>query len=197
MENNKKLTQKDLITIGVFTALYLGVVIVISGLTLTPVLQYLMVPIAALLTAPIYLLYLAKVQKFGAILITGVISSLLVGLLVYANPYCAMVNMAFFILAEIIAYIGKYKSDKLNNLSFIVCTFWALGEMGLPWVAGQYFYDLSIKSGYSVEWAEGVKLLATPMNLVWMILGTVVCAIISILFAKNIFKKHFKKAGII
>ena len=193
----KKLNSKDLINIGIFTAIYIALMIIVSGFVITPVLQLLMMPVMALLGAPVYLLYIAKVGKFGAITITGFLFSALVGLLVYANVYCFLVNFVFFVIAEIIAFIGKYKSKKLNMLSYIFAMFSTIGEAGLPWVAQEYFHELSVASGYSEEWASGLDKLATPLNLALMIGGTVICAIISCVFAKNIFKKHFKKAGIV
>ena len=192
-----KLNSKDLISVGVFTAMYLLVIIVISGLVITPVLQIMMMPLMALFTGPVYLLYLAKVGKFGSVMITGLLGSAIVGLLVYGNVYCFLVNMIFFVIAEFIAFAGKYKNNKLNQLSFIVVSFWTIGEAGLPWAAGKYFYDLSIKSGYTVEWADGVDALATPLNLGLMVAGVIVCSIISILFSNKLFKKHFKKAGLV
>ena len=194
---NTKLNSKDLINIGVFSAIYLLVILVISGIVVTPILQILMMPLMALFTGPVYLLYLAKVGKFGAVTITGLLGSALVGLLVYGNVYCFLVNVLFFIAADLIAYSGKYKNSKLNNLSFLVVSFWTIGEAGLPWAAGEFFYDLSIKSGYTVQWADGVKALATPLNLVLMIIAVIACSVVSILFSNRLFKKHFKKAGII
>ena len=194
---NTKLNSKDLINIGVFSAIYLLVILVISGIVVTPILQILMMPLMALFTGPVYLLYLAKVGKFGAVTITGLLGSALVGLLVYGNVYCFLVNVLFFIAADLIAYSGKYKNSKLNNLSFLVVSFWTIGEAGLPWAAGEFFYDLSIKSGYTVQWADGVKALATPLNLVLMIIAVIACGVVSILFSNRLFKKHFKKAGII
>lgn len=193
----EKLNSKDYINIGIFTALYLLATIAVSGIVVVPILQILMLPIIALVCGPIYLLYILKVPKFGALTITGIIGSALVGLLVYANVYCFIINISIFLLAELVAYLGKYKSRKLNNLSYIIASFWAIGEAGLPFFYGKYFYDLSVKSGYSVAWAQGVNDLATTTNLLLMILATVICAIISIKFSESIFKKHFKKAGII
>lgn len=192
-----KLTSKDLINVGIFTAIYLLVIVAISGIVITPILQILMMPLMALFTGPIYLLYLAKVGKFGTIMITGVLGSALVGLLVYGNIYCFLVNMLFFIVAEFIAAAGKYKNNKLNQLSFIVVSFWTIGEAGLPWVAGEFFHNLSVASGYTEEWASGVDALSTPLCLVLMIVAVIVCSIISILFSNKLFKKHFKKSGIV
>ena len=192
-----KLTSKDLITIGIFSAIYIATLVIISGFVIIPVLQIAMMPVMALVTGPIYLLFLARLGKFGGILIMGFLTSALVGLLVYGNVYCFLVNMLFFVLGEVIAFIGKYKSDLCNGISFIVSSFSVIGEAGLPWVAGKYFYDLSIKSGYTQEWASGVDALATPFNLGIMVVATVICGVFSILLAKSMFKKHFKKAGII
>ena len=189
--------NKDLINVGIFTALYICVNVIISGFVIVPILQVLMMPAMALLLAPIYLLYIAKVGKFGAILITGFCFSALIGLLVYGNVICFLVNFAFFIAAELVAYLGKYKNKKLNALSYIFAIFSTIAEAGLPWFASQYFYDLSVASGYSVEWAEGLKAIATPLVFVLMLVGVIVCSIISILFSNNMFKKHFKKAGIV
>ena len=189
--------SKDLINVGVFSAIYIALNVIISGFVITPILQFVMMPVMALMCAPIYLLYIAKVGKFGAILITGVLFSGLVGLLVYGNIYCFLVNMLFFVIAEFVAFLEKYKNKKLNAISYIFAVFSAIAEAGLPWVAGKYFYDLSIASGYSVEWADGVDKLATPLNLAIMIIFIIVCALISVAFSGKMFKKHFKKSGIV
>ena len=193
----EKLNSKDLINVGIFSAIYIFLCVLVSGFVFTPILQMLMMPMMALVSAPVYLLYIAKVGKFGAISITGLLFSALVGLLVYGNLYCFLGNLVFFIAAEFIAFAGKYKSEKLNALSFIVVSFAAIAEAGLPWIAGAWFHELSVASGYSEDWANGVDALATPLTLTLMIAGVIICAIISILFAKKMFKKHFKKAGII
>ena len=192
----KKLTSKDLINIGVFSAIYIILNVIISGFVLTPILQLAMLPVMALVCAPVYMLFIAKVQKFGAILIMGLLFSALVGLLVYGNIYCFLVNLLFFVVAEVLAYMGKYKNKKLNAISYIFAVSSAIAEAGLPWVSGKYFYDLSVASGYSVEWAEGVDKLATPINLLIMIGLVIVCGFISVAFSNKMFQKHFKKAGI-
>ena len=193
----KKLNSKDLINIGVFSALYIILCIIVSGLVLTPLLQMLMLPMMAIVSAPVYLLYVAKVGKFGAISITGLLFSSLVGLLVYGNVFCFLGNLAFFIIADLVALFGGYKSNTLNLLSFIFAVFSGIAEAGLPWIAGEYFHELSVASGYSEEWANGVDALATPTTLILMIVATIVCAIIGSIFSKIMFKKHFKKAGIV
>ena len=192
-----KLTSKDLINIGIFSAIYMLVCVAISGIVITPILQLLMTPLIALLTGPIYFLYIAKTQKPFCILITGLLFSVLVGLLVYGNVICFVLNFTCFVAAEIAAYIGKYKNFKLNMLSYTFASFSALVEAALFWYMPDFIYNLALETGYSQSWVDGVVALTTPTNLALVIAGVIVCAIISSLASRSILKKHFKKAGII
>ena len=79
MRSDKKgLTARDLVTCGVFIALYFVFMMVGSMLFApNPVLTFLMPAGAALLTGPVYLLLVAKVPKHGPIVILGVVEGLI------------------------------------------------------------------------------------------------------------------------
>ena len=192
-----KLNSKDLINVGIFTLLYYIVAMIVIHIAFVPVIQLASMPLMALLCAPIYLVFVAKVGKFGGILLMGLICTALPGLVVFGSVTCFLVGFLFFVIAEFIAKIGKYKSQKFNNLSYVVVSFWSFGFLGMPWTAGEYFHKVCIDGGYSVEWADGVIAAATPLNLVIMLAATVVMAYVSIFFAKRLFRKHFNKAGIL
>jgi energy-coupling factor transport system substrate-specific component len=194
---NNKLQGKDFIFVGIFTAIFLAITIIVSGCAFLPILQIMVSPICALLYAPVYLLYLAKVGKPLAITILGVICSAFVGLLVYGNIFCFLVNMMIFIVAELISKAGGYKSFKLNAISYFVVSFWTMGESGSFWFFKDFAAELSLNGGYTQEWVEGVSRLSTPLSFVIVLAAIAVAAIISIVFARGMFKKHFKKAGII
>ena len=68
------LTARDLVTTGVFTALYL-VFMMVGGVffATNPVLTFWMPAAAVLLTGPVYLLLIAKVSKHGPLIILGVV----------------------------------------------------------------------------------------------------------------------------
>jgi len=68
------LTARDLITTGVFTAVFLVFMIVGSAFFApNPVLTFWMPAASALLTGPVYLLLIAKVPKHGPLAILGVV----------------------------------------------------------------------------------------------------------------------------
>ncbi|MEL6406975.1 MAG: MptD family putative ECF transporter S component [Chloroflexota bacterium] len=191
-----QLRIKDLITIGIFSAIYLITYMFLSGVLFTPILFMLMLPIGALLMGPVYMLYIARTQKVGAITIMGFLTALIIGFLVYGNILIALVIFAFGLLAELAAYTGKYKSLRWNILSYCLMSFWAIGVFAPWWVAQDWIRELTITSGYPAEYADGALALATPFNLILIIASTVICALISAFIANSMLKKHFVRAGI-
>ena len=77
MNETKKLKGRDLITIGIFSALYfiLNFAAMITGFV--PVLWLLLPGVAGVLTGIPFMLMESKVQKPGAILIMGLITAVL------------------------------------------------------------------------------------------------------------------------
>ncbi|MEM7331386.1 MAG: MptD family putative ECF transporter S component [Chloroflexota bacterium] len=190
------LQTKDLITIGIFSAIYLVIYIILSSILFTPFLFFIMMPIGALISAPIFMLFIARTQKFGAITIMGLLGGLIAGLLVYGNIYIALFNFGCALAADLLAYQGRYKSFKWNTISYCVMSMWAFGQQGAYWVAREWMRELTITSGYTAEFADGFLALATPLNLVIIIVLTIICAIISSYMANRMLKKHFVRAGI-
>lgn len=93
MKNTNKLTVPDLISIGVFTALYFVLVAVatFSSVLIFPGLNNVVLPaFCALISGSVYMLMVAKVQKFGAIS------------LYLEKPFASASNTAFaFVIFEI------------------------------------------------------------------------------------------------
>ena len=86
MQSNNKLTIPDLISIGVFTAIYFVLVTIAtfaSALLLPGVSNIFLPAIAALISGSVYMLLAAKLQKFGGITIMG----LVMGLFFFVSGY--------------------------------------------------------------------------------------------------------------
>ena len=194
---NTKMESKDLVSIGIFTALLMLATLIVASLQITPILQLLMTPIVALVSAPIYLLFVARVGKPFAITIMGIMCSLLTGLLVFGNVYMCLVNLSFFVVADLIANIGKYKSFKINAISYIVLGYWTTAESMTYWFFPEYILKLSNESGIPESQTLAVLELATTTNSIIIVVAIFVAGVISICFAKGMFKKHFKRAGLI
>ena len=195
--NKKKITSKDLITIGIFTLFILVIASIAPVLGIIPGMYLMRTPAAAFLCGPIYLLYVAKVKKPFCITITGLICAAIMGLLSFGSFPMFAINLTCFILADIIAGIGKHKSMLWNSISYIVLGFWTIGQDGAFWYMKDFMIDVTIKSGMGEDWLNGILILITPQNLVFVIVATFVASLLSILFARLILKKHFIKVGIV
>ena len=79
--NENKLKMKDIATIGIFSALLFVVTMVAGALMgISMVLNMYSVAVVAVLSAPLYMLIMAKVHKKGAVLLTFAIVGILWGL---------------------------------------------------------------------------------------------------------------------
>lgn len=76
--NSKKLTIPDLISVGVFTAIYFVLVTIATfSCALLPGVGNILLPaVAALISGSVYMLLAAKLQKFGGISIMGLVMGL-------------------------------------------------------------------------------------------------------------------------
>ncbi|MHB9940455.1 hypothetical protein CF065_02140 [Clostridium sporogenes] len=193
-----KLTVKDMVTTGIFSTIF-TVFMLLGGVffATNPVLTFLMPLGAALLPGPVYLLLSAKVPKKGSITILGI----LVGIFMFiTGMHWSMVVgfMVLGIIADIITASGKYKNLKLTIIGYSLfmlanTTSYAmffldqknyLAYMQKNSTANPAYFDTMVSTGQS-----------------WMlpaiIIGTIICAVISGLIGKKLLRKQFRKAGIV
>ena len=90
-QKSNKLTVPDLISVGVFTALYFVLVTVATfACALLPGVGNILLPaVAALISGSVYMLLAAKLQKFGGITIIGPCDG---PVLLRLRPFCAVVR---------------------------------------------------------------------------------------------------------
>ena len=109
---SRHLTIPDLITIGVFTALYFVLVAVatlFSSVALMGFGMILLPAVAALICGCVYMLLVAKVGKFGAISVMGIV----VGLFLFVSGHFILslaASIVFPVIADAIARAGDYRS---------------------------------------------------------------------------------------
>lgn len=135
MQSNNKLTIPDLISIGVFTAIYFMLVTIAtfaSALLLPGVSNIFLPAIAALISGSVYMLLVAKLQKFGGITIMG----LVMGLFFFVSGHFVLsfaANILFGVLADWVASLGKYYDRKLLFVSYILFSYGLTGPILPLW----------------------------------------------------------------
>lgn len=100
---------KDLINIGIFSAIYFVIVLAVAMLGFIPVFLPLLAVLVPLVGGIPFMLFLSRVKKFGMIWIMSVIMGLLMLLTGMSWPPLA-VSAVSGLLAELIFRSGNYRS---------------------------------------------------------------------------------------
>lgn len=197
-KNGKLLQGKDLISIGIFSAIYFVlnfICMLLSGLH--PVIWILMPALIALVTGIPFLLMCAKVQKFGAVLLMGMVT----GLLYFVTGQFTVILLGTFLaaclLGELIRFLGGYKSFLWNAAAFAA---FSLGMTGFPASdldhAGELFNtDQRTGNGGVLRFHTAGALLTG--NAGGNDRGTGDRSVVGAWIANGMFHKHFKKAGMV
>lgn len=196
--SGKMLKGRDLITIGIFSALYFVInfaFMLVSGLH--PLLWILMPGLIALFAGIPFLLMCVKVQKPGAVLLMGLIT----GLIYFATGQFTLIILITFVigcgLGEFTRACTHYRSFKGNSLAYAG---FSLGMIGSPlpiWVMRDDFLTQISAQGMPADYVETLTALSSPAMLIVMVLATVIGAMIGVVLTKGMFKKHFSKAGMV
>lgn len=189
----QKLSTKDLITAGAFGAIYVVLITVIStALAMTPI-TFLLTPLVmGIVGSVVYMLYVSKIKKPGAILILAV----LVGVITSGTSiYPLLLAVIWGVIAEIIVRKGDYKSRGHIVAGYCIFNFTSIGPLFMVVIAKKAFLE-SCAVYYGQEYVETLDKY-TPS---WIALVFVVLAILGALiggqFSKRLLNKHFVKVGI-
>lgn len=194
--DTRGLTARDLVTVGIFTALYL--VFMIGGSALfapNPVLTFWMPAAAALLTGPVYLLLIAKVPKHGPLAILGVVE----GLVLFATGMYwgwSLSCVVLGIVADIIAGAGTFRKKVLNFTAFVVYSLSPMGSYLMLWVDPGAYASYLVGKGTEQAYMDTMMSTATDWMLPAMALATVACAVVSGLVGMRLLHRQFEKAGV-
>lgn len=197
MQDNNGLSIKDLVTIGIFAALFAAVTMVGGAIFASnPVLTFLLPPVVALITAPVYLVLITKVPKHGPILILGNLMSLIMFL---SGMYWmwSIAYIVFAVIAEVVSGINNFNSIKLNIIGYIIFSLNPLITYSMLWINQKEYMNYLISKGTSQEYLTTMAATAQDWMLPAMWIGTIVLGFIGAIIGKKLLEKQFEKAGIV
>lgn len=198
-QKTNKLSIPDLISIGVFTALYFVLVTIatFASAAIFPGFSNVLLPgIAALISGCVFMLMVAKVPHFGAITVMGTV----IGLFLFVSGHFAVsfvIGVVCSVAADLIAKAGNYKSKTGILVSYVVFSYGLTGPVLPLWLMKDAYVASLVAKGKDASYIDGVFAHINSVTL-WVCIGvTLVFAIIGGIFGQKMMKKHFKKAGII
>lgn len=193
MQSNR-LNAKDLIHVGIYTAIYLVVFFVIGMLGAVPILyplEYFFIPIV---TGIPFMLFLTKVGKFGMISIMGIILAVFWYLMGYTwIPTITYITAG--LLSDFVFSLGKYKSFKVGIIGYWIFSCGMIGCAAPMWLFTSTYME-QVRNAMGDEYVAGI----TKYMPSWMgIAGIGIILVSSTLGAflgRKMLKKHFERAGI-
>ncbi len=194
--SKKKLQVKDLIAIGVFTAIYFVLVTIatFASALLIPGLSYILLPaVAALISGTVYMLMVARVKKFGGITVMGVV----MGMFFLVSGHFVLsfaANIVCGIAADFIGKACNYASKKVILLSYVVFSYGIMGPVLPMWfMKAAYVANLEAR-GKSAEYIDSMFANINMATFCIATIAVIVAAMVGGLFGQQMMKKHFAKA---
>ena len=191
---DSKINSKDLINVGIFTALYFVVCMVVAFIGFIPILMVIMPAACALIGAIPFILFLTRVDKFGMVTLMGTILGLVTVLM--GRPLPALLfGVAAGLLADLFLKSSNYSSTSKSVVGCAIFSLWIMG-MALPMFFGYHdAYLESLRSGYGDAYVQTLAGI-TPD---WMFFVNIVLIFVAGLaggfIGSKVLKKHFVKAG--
>lgn len=189
----KGLSVKDLVNVGIFSALFL-VFALVGGIFFAPnpVLTFYMPVGSALLCGPIYLLMLAKVKKRWAVSILGAILCI-VWFVTGMHWAMALGYLVMGVAADFVAGAGEYKSKMMNSVSYIVISLGGTASYLVFFANPDGWAKTMLGNGTEQSYIDTMR----ETGSVWiMLVGTVLAAAVSAFVGCKMLRKQFEKSGI-
>lgn len=142
------------------------------------------------------MLLVAKVQKFGAVSIMGIV----MGLFFMTSGHFIVsfaANIVMGILADFVAKAGNYKSKKGILASYVIFSYGLFGPVLPMWfMKDAYVANLEAR-GKDAAYISDLFANINNTTFVIAVIATLICALIGGWFGQKMMKKHFVKAGIV
>ena len=190
-----KMNVRDLVTIGIFSAVYFILFFVCCWTSVVPIMMIGYPVLSAFVTGIPMVLFFTKVKKFGMI----TIFVLLQGIINTAMGYgvqSVIVALIVGVIADLIMRAGKYQSWKLLLIAYVVFSEWVVGTMMPMFILKEAYLEPYRATQGDAYVEQGAQLLSNWMIPV-VIIAIAVAAVFGAMLGHAVLKKHFKRAGIV
>ena len=191
----KKLQGKDLINIGIFTAIYFVIVFAVGMLGYIPIFIPLLSVLVLLIGGIPMMLYFSKINKFGMLTITGLLCGVLM-LVTGMGYWSVLTGLIFGIIGDFMLKGFNYKNGKMEIVTYGVFSVWIVGNFIPVFIARDSYYQ-QLLEGWGKEYADTLMRYMPTWIVPVLIIAALVSGLIGGMFGRKIFKKHFERAGIV
>lgn len=196
-KNTTRLNGKDLLNVGIFTAVYFVLNLLVAAvLGLIPAVSMLVPLVSSFILGIPMMLYFMKIKKFGMVLITYIVYGVLLAL-AGVGIYTLVLGIVFALIAELLLRLGKYQKPNLAILAFAIASIGANGNV-LSMVLASTEY---LEGKVATYGSEYMQLMQSYFSEWWVLpllaLSAFLGGLLGDLLGKSVFKKHFIRSGVL
>lgn len=196
-KNTTRLNGKDLLNVGIFTAVYFVLNLLVAAvLGLIPAVSMLVPLVSSFILGIPMMLYFMKIKKFGMVLITYIVYGVLLAL-AGVGIYTLVLGIVFALIAELLLRLGKYQKPNLAILAFAIASIGANGNV-LSMVLASTEYLERKAATYGSEY---MQLMQSYFSEWWVLpllaLSAFLGGLLGGLLGKSVFKKHFIRSWVL
>ncbi len=195
MKSTEKLNARDLINVGLYTALYFVIQFMLAMTGFIPIMMVVMVPVNSFIGGIVWMLYFSKVKKFGMATLSGILIGILIFLM--GRPLMSLIICALVgLIADLVMKRDEYRSKSSRTIAAGVLSLWSAG-MSLPMFFGyRENYMASLVAGYGQEYVDTLSKLMPDWMFFVLIVAIFIFGVLGARFGGKLLKKHFERAGI-
>ena len=192
---DRSLKPKDLITVGIFTALYFVVFFGFGMLGFFgPAVHAVGIVLGSLANGIVFALYVTRIRKPGMVFLTAIVSSLL--MVLTGHAWTTLVTAAVFsALAELVLARGHYRSARASVIAYGVFSLWVAGPI-LPLYLQHDAYIANIGEQMGEDYARAWDTLFSPTFMAGLLVAVFLASCLGGLLGQKMLRKHFVRAGI-
>ncbi len=192
-KTENKLKGRDLINVGIYSAIYFVILMAVAMLGMIPIFLPLLSVIVPILGGIPFMLFLTKVKKPGMIFVMAMIMGIMM-LLTGMGPWPLLTCAVAGILAELCYRSGDYKSAKKAVVTYGLFSLWIWGNY-LPLFTDYEGY-FAQRQSYGQEYINAVQRLMPLWMAPVLLIACFGCGVIGGMLGRALLRKHFAKAGI-
>jgi energy-coupling factor transport system substrate-specific component len=196
-ESDNRLKPKDLINIGIFTAIYFAIMFAVACLGFIPIFIPALAALCPLAGGITFMLFITKVRKFGAMLIMIVIIGVLYMLMGGLSSWILPIGIVTGLIAEFIVKGGGYRSAKRAVFAYGVWCIAIFGNFVPTFFARDAYYDQMMNGGYGKEFADAYMSYMPDWIAPVLVVACFGFGCLGALIGQAVLKKHFARAGMV
>jgi energy-coupling factor transport system substrate-specific component len=194
---SNRLKPKDLINIGIFTAIYFVIMFLVACLGYIPIFIPALAALCPLAGGIPFMLFVTKVRKFGAMLIMIIIIGIFYMVVGGMSSWILPIGIVTGLAAEFIVKSGKYQSAKKAVIAYGVWCIAIFGNFVPVFFSREAYYEQIVNGSYGLEYANAYMSYMPNLIAPVLVVACFVFGCLGAMIGRAALKKHFARAGMV